>query len=59
MPLVLVIVVKPPRFRTEPSGFNWRLDAFAEGFEKCGVLVRLKASARNWALTRSVNLNVR
>src|SRR5579864_4390827 len=59
VPVVVVITLNPPRFLTEPSGFNCRLDTFADGLEKCGVFVKFKASARNCALKRSVIRNSR
>src|SRR5580704_12186987 len=50
----LVIVSYPLRFLTEPSPFSCRFDTLDAGLLKCGVLLRLNASARIWACTRSV-----
>src|SRR5437870_6033962 len=52
-PVVLVTVIKPPRVLIEPSLFRRRLETLPPGLEKCGVLVKLKASARNFIFSRS------
>jgi hypothetical protein len=57
--IVLVISVKPPKSRTDPSGFKDRFDRFAPGLAKCGVLLKLNASARNCSLQRSRMANSR
>src|SRR5215470_15647523 len=57
--IVLVISVKPPKSRTDPSGFNDRFDRLAPGLAKCGVFVKLNASARNCNLKRSRMANSR
>jgi len=44
---VEVMVVYPPKLLIEPSPFKTTFDTSALGFEKCGVLAALKASARN------------
>ena len=45
--LALVMLMKFPEDWRLPSGLKVILDAFAPGLLKCGVLVRLAASARN------------
>ena len=54
-----MICVYPFRLLIVPSEFNCMLDTFAAGFAKCGVLVKLKDSARSWSDHRSVNLKLR
>ena len=44
--LTPAIWAKPPKLFTVPSEFNCILETFEPGVEKCGVLVRLKDSAR-------------
>ena len=39
-----------------PSGFSTMFETLAPGLEKCGVLVRFRASARNSIFQRSVKL---
>src|SRR5215471_17179656 len=57
--IVLVISVKPPKSRTDPSGFSDRFERFAPGFAKWGVLLKLNASARNCSFQRSRAANSR
>src|SRR6266851_3027950 len=56
---VVVIWLNPFKFFTEPSGFSCKFDTFAPGLLKCGVLLRLRASARSWSLNLSVTGKLR
>jgi hypothetical protein len=44
--------MKPPRAAMLPSEFSRMLDTFVPGLLKCGVLVKLNASARNCCRSR-------
>src|SRR5215467_4754343 len=59
-PNELVISLKPFRSVMAPVvELILRSETFAPGLLKCGVLVKLNDSARNWMLYLSLNLNSR